>query len=85
MLSPKPLPPLPADTAKITHAAFPEGHPLLQQTLRQHKLGDILVLDDDLAHPGRIVLHRVDDGAHPTFDPMLQVGNRPGRVVADRG
>ncbi len=30
MLSPKPLPPIPAETARIAHAAFPKGHPYLR-------------------------------------------------------
>ena len=29
MLRPQPLPPVPAETARIAHAAFPEGHPYL--------------------------------------------------------
>src|SRR5689334_7422153 len=29
MLSPRPLPPIPAETARIAHAAFPKGHPYL--------------------------------------------------------
>ncbi len=29
MLRPEPLPPVPAETARITHAAFPKGHPYL--------------------------------------------------------
>jgi transposase len=38
MLSPKPLPPIPADTAKIAHAAFPKGHPYLHAA---DELGDV--------------------------------------------
>ena len=29
MLSPRPLPPVPAETARIARAAFPKGHPYL--------------------------------------------------------
>src|SRR4051794_16591409 len=29
MLAPQPLPPIPAETARIAHAAFPKGHPYL--------------------------------------------------------
>ncbi len=29
MLAPKPLPPIPAATARIARAAFPQGHPYL--------------------------------------------------------
>ncbi len=38
MLSPKPLPPIPADTARIAHAAFPKGHPYLRAA---DELGDV--------------------------------------------
>ncbi len=39
MLSPRPLPPIPADTARIARAAFPKGHPYLRAA---DELGEVL-------------------------------------------
>ena len=69
-LRPPPIAPIPEQTARVAHAAFPKGHPYL--TLRDH-LGTIFQDEDFAAHQ---LSH-----PPPAFPHRLSRGRRPGKPL----